>query len=339
MIINHDTMKIEVKSSNPITKYYLKNLNDEKINFKFRDEVPLTTGWYELNIEYPGERTDINEIIVNDESIKHLIYSGWYIDGVGRKHQPGTTLWDNGGCFKIWLHTDVGVFRERLVRSIRSGDLGTDLSLKYQFTCDKPLNIDPSFPHNLQSFFRAGDGPNWWHKKSTSLPYQYAPDIDLDKNKIIEECTTLCVHKRADLDDLSKGWSLMYSDQKLIFELPFVDIDTQKFPNIKRLMDSIGMEKALNIVFYSLDPGGYIDEHIDDNAYNRKGYRYLKGCKTFYWSLTDLADVFFKFGRCGLIPLDRPLLINPVSHVHSVVNQSQNKRLVISIVGKYRDED
>jgi hypothetical protein len=339
MIINHDTMKIELKSSNPITKYYLKNLNDEKIDFKLGDEVSLPIGWYELNIEYSGEKTDINEIIVNDESIEHLMYSGWYTDGAGRKHQPGMTLWDNGGRFKIWLHTDVGVFRERLLRSIRNGDFGTDLSLNYQFTCDKPLNINPNFPQNLKSFFRAWDGPNWWHKKSNLLPYQYAPNIDLDKNKIIEECTNLCVHKRSKVTDSGNGWELMYSDQKLVFELPFVSIDKQKFPNIKRLMDTIGMEEALNVVFYSLEPGGYIDEHVDDNAYNRKGYRYLKGCRTFYWSLTDPGDVFFKFGRCGLIPLDRPLFINPVSHVHGVVNQGQNKRLVISIAGKYRNED
>ena len=328
-------MKIEVQSDNPLTKYYLKNIKDEKIDFKFGDELLLSTGWYELNIEYTGKKTLIDAIILNDENIKHLMYIGWYVDGVGKRHQPGNAVWDHGGCFKIWLHTDVGVFRERIIRSIINGDFGLDMTADYLFTCDKPVSINPSFPKQLQSFFRASDGPNWWHKKSVSLPYWYTPDLDVDKNEIIKECTSLCVHRKNDLYASTKDWDVLFSDQKTTFELPFVDIDTQKFPNIKKMMECIGMEKALNIGFYSLNPGGYVDMHIDDKAYKREGYQYLKGCKTFYWSLTDPTDVLFKFGRCGILPLDRPLFINPVGHVHSVVNQSQSERLVVSIVGKY----
>jgi len=332
-------MKIEVQSDNPLTKYHLKNIQDEIIDFKFGDEVSLPAGWYELNIEYTGKKTLINAIILNDEDIKHLMYIGWYVDKAGKRHQPGNAVWDYGGCFKIWLHTDVGVFRERIIRSIINGDFGSDMTENYLFTCDKPIEIHTSFPKNLQSFFRASDGPNWWHKKSLSLPYWPTPDIDVDKNEIIKECTALCVHRKNDLYAYTKEWKVLFADEKTSFEMPFIDLDTKKFPHLKKMMDSVGIEKALNIGFYALSPGGYVDMHIDDKAYKRKGYRYLKRCKTFYWSLTDTKDVLFKFGRCGILPLDGPLFINPVSHVHSVVNQSQNERWVVSIVGKYVDED
>ena len=149
-------MKIEVQSDNPLTKYHLKNIQDEIIDFKFGDEVSLPAGWYELNIEYTGKKTLINAIILNDEDIKHLMYIGWYVDKAGKRHQPGNAVWDYGGCFKIWLHTDVGVFRERIIRSIINGDFGSDMTEDYLFTCDKPIEIHTSFPKNLQSFFLYG---------------------------------------------------------------------------------------------------------------------------------------------------------------------------------------
>ena len=74
------------------------------------------------------------------------------------------------------------------------------------------------------------------------------------------------------------------------------------------------------------------------NHYHRKGYQYVKGCKVFYWLLTDPKDIYFKFGRCGLLPLETPLFVDIVENVHSVVNQSKKSRIIISIAGEFYND-
>lgn len=329
-------MKIEVHSDNPLTKYHLKNIKDERIDFKFGEELPLPIGWYELNIEYTGVKTSIDAIILNGEDIKHLMYTGQYVDGAGKRHQPGNAVWDHGGCFAIWLHTDTGFFYERIMRSITNGDYGTDLSQKYQITVDKPVHINKDFPKHLQSFFGTGDGPNWWHKGRRHLPWDIIPTPEVDKKELLRECQRLCVYENAyhAASSDSPGWTVMYADKKQNFEPPFISIDAEKYPAIQKTIDSIGMEKALNVSTYSLTPGGYVHLHRDDSELPRTSYKYFKGCSVFYWALTDEEDVLFKFGRCGLVPSGQSLFINPLDHMHSVVNQGKKTREVITIVGK-----
>lgn len=326
-------MKIEIESSGALRDYYLKDIQDQQIKFTLGEELQVESGWYQLNVHYTGEKINIDKIYLNDVDIKELIYTGHYIDGQGNIHQPGTALWDDGGCFKIWLHSNAGIFQERIRRCIRNGDFGKDLSEKYQFTCDKPLTIDQSFPVQVKSFFSTGQGPHWWHRNNYTLPYFETKVPDVSKEQVMEECGKICVHTRE-----TKGYKIYSTNPNCNFDLPFLELDENVYPALTKLLAEIGMQKAMSIGFHSLGPGKYIDVHIDDEASHRKAYQYLKGCTVFYWVLTDPKDVHYKFGQAGLLPMDKPLFINPFGHVHSVINAGESTRWVVTIAGKYHAE-
>ena len=332
-------MKIEVKSTFPLSDYYLKSLSGERINFLLGKEIDIPSDWYQLNIPYTGQNNDINEIILDDVNINEQIYTGYYVDGTGKVHQPGGAIWDEGGCFKIWLHSKIGVFVERIQRCIESGEYGTDLRKKYLFTVDKPTFIDETFPKEMQSFFAMGEGPYWWKKKDPKVPYRVVPELDFDKKKLLSEAERLCVKGIEHYDDNEYGkFTIVSTNAKCNLDLPWADFDPEKFPIMNELFDAIGLEKLMAVHLVTVEPGGYFTIHRD-RGYFRKGYEYLTGCKIFYWILTDTKDINFRFGRCGKLPTESPLFINTLSHVHSSVNIGNTVRKGIMVTGRYRENN
>ena len=319
------------------TDCYITNVFDQKINFALGEEFEIDAGWYQLHLPYTGIKNEFKKIILNGFDLEEIIYTGYCTDGAGKIYQPATAVWDTGGCFTILLHTSIGVLIERLIRCLRNGDLGTNLFEKYTLTVDRPFDIDKNYPTEIRSFFQTSDGPNWWRKDSDFLPYLELPDMDLDKDLLMKECDVLCKYEKEHSPKDKKGqeYIIKSSHPDCIFDLPFVEMDPDQFPTVQKLIDEIGMKRVLSIGVNTLNPGKHFHIHRDSENYSRPGYKYVKGCKIFYWLLTEPKGIHFKFGRCGLLPLDKPLLINPVEYAHSVVNQSGKPRLVISMAGEF----
>ena len=96
-------MKISIESNTPIKENFLVDLAGNRIDFKLDEHFSRDEGWYELNLPYTGQRTEIKDVKLNDESIEHTLYTGYYMDGNGTHHQPAAAMWDDGGVMKLWL--------------------------------------------------------------------------------------------------------------------------------------------------------------------------------------------------------------------------------------------
>ena len=79
-------MKISIDSTKPITENYLLDLSNNRINFKLDKNFNLDEGWYELNLPYTGQKTEIKDVKINDESIVETLWAGHYLDGKGNKN-------------------------------------------------------------------------------------------------------------------------------------------------------------------------------------------------------------------------------------------------------------
>ena len=325
-------MKISIESSKPITGNYLIDLWENKIDFNLDESFSLLEGWYELNIPYPGQRTKIKDIKINNESIEEKLWAGIYIDGEGKKHQPTAYLCDEGGVMKIWIHTNLGVMFDRLLTEINGEDFGYNLDKKYLFTVDRPCILKHPFPESIKSFFAHGDGPHWWKKDTDYTPYKlldiYTPPVE----KILEEMDRISVQEikgpfgGLEIKTNSPGES----------DLPFLDMDWDKVPYMKELLvDKVGFKNILSISLFTLQPHKNLILHRDDEHYNRKKYPIIRGCKKFYWPLTgDLANNYLKLGKAGMLPAkDKPYLINTLEHTHTAVNDSDEPRSVLAVYG------
>ena len=328
-------MKISIESKNKIDKIFLINLEGQKIFFDLDTYFSIPEGWYELNLPYTGTQNDIKDIKINDETIKWTIYTAYYIDGHGSIHQPATSIWDEGGILKIWIHTNLGIYFERIFNDITSGDYGTDLREKYVFTVDRPIKLKYNWPESVTRFFTSGDGPHWWKLGTDFTPYRQL-DIDLPPiDKVMQECEKICVHEWHDHKNVLHLKSCSPNNN----ELPFYDLSKDDVPHLKKLISDIGYKNIIDLSITYMAPKTHLDLHRGDSNYKRKAYPYIRGCKKFYWALTEYKDWYFKLGKSGIIPLDKPCLINTTEHVHSVVNERLgNDRLIFSIYGELPDD-
>jgi len=327
-------MKLSVKSHLKIDEVFLKNLWNERINVELDKDIIINDGWYEVNFPYTGNKNEITDISINDESIAHLLHTGYYVDGNGDWHQPASAMWDEGGVFKIWIHTKIGIMFERFMNEIANGKFGSRLFDDYMLTVDKPVTLKKQWPESIRTFFGHGDGPHWWNKNKDTVPYKVINNVKINKDDVLRETQRICVHA----DKIFNGKVTINSVRKSCQpELPFYQLDSEACPNLKKLVDTIGFTNILTIDTQILEPNSFLRMHKDD-IYEEDVLPYIRNCKKFYWTLTDHTECYFKIGKSGLLPLDKPTLINNVEHVHSVVSERNDYRTILSIYGELPDD-
>mgnify|MGYP007072031292 FL=1 len=321
-------MKIHIDSTKPVQEAWLTDLRGHQYPVKNQALHSVPAGWYELHVPYCGQRLEIRDIQINDCSIRHLIYTGYYTDGQGQRHQPATAVWDTGGVFTIWLHTELGVLFQRMMQTIRNGDYGQNLFERYCLTVDRPEPVADQWPANIRSFFDQGDGPHWWPRDDFRLPWRPAPldPAEFPADRVVQELQQYLPHQY----QLGPGFSTY--TLKRLSDLPFIEIADIDNQFVREFVEAIGYRRLIDISLQTLDPGAFIDIHRDDH-YNRKAYPYMKGCKKFYWCVQNSQHTKFKLGHSGCIPHHRPLLINTIEHPHSVINQGTEPRISVLVYG------
>ena len=328
-------MKLSIKSSEKIEKFYLKDVSGKNYDIELDKEQSIPDDWYELIVPYVDKKIEIVDILINDDSMKENIYTGFYTDGKGIIHQPSTAVWDEGGYFTIWIHTQPGRIWQRFTDQIRTGDFGTYLFNKYLFTVDRPVQIANYWDKTLQNYFAFGDGPNWWLKNDRFTPYAYVDTIkkeDYEFDTLIKELDS-CFPEgnwwcgKIQEKHTKKGLKVGFAD------LPFIEIKDLPSKFVQNLVKKIGYKRIIDIQIQTLAPKTSLHIH-KDHHYDRKCYPYTSGAVKFYWTLGKYNDVYFKLGNAGLLPLDKPLFINATEHVHAVVNERDEERSVLTMYGE-----
>ena len=328
-------MKLSITSTKPIKKFYLKDVAGKNYDIELDKEQNIPHQWYELLVPYMGEQIEIKDILINDESIKENIYTGFYTDGEGKRHQPATAVWSEGGVFSIWIHTEPGRIWQRFADQIRSGDFGKYLFDKYLFTVDRPTKIADYWDKTLKHYFGFGDGPNYWLKNDRFTPYAYVDQIqkqDYDIKHLLKEFDS-CFPEgnwwcgNIQTKHTKRGLQVGYAD------LPFTEIKDLPSEFVQGFVRKVGYKRIIDIQIQTLAPKTSLHIH-KDHHYDRKCYPYTSGAKKFYWTLGDHNDVYFKLGNAGLLPLDHALFINATEHVHAVVNEQDKERSVLTMYGE-----
>lgn len=331
-------MKICVDSTEQITNYCLYNLRDEKINFTLSEEFEIPDGWYNFVVEYSGETVDITDIKINECSIGHLIYTGFFTESAtGKRSQPANAVWTDG-YYSIWLHTQIGFMTQILVESIRNGDYGKNLFEKYLLTIDKSIKMDSEWPFSIRAYYDYANGPRWWRKDTLKVPYEECePTLlaDIDKEKLMAELPMDC-NITIEYDILGKGETVgkMYGIvNKKSTAYPFVEVDSLKSEELKKLCRRLGYVKILKVSLQTLPPGVAFQVHIDDH-YNRDSQEFIEGPVVFVWNLAEKQDNhFFKLGAGGLAPMKYGAFFNQFYFSHGTFNDSEVERPLLTIHG------
>ena len=125
-------VKISIRSDNPIFEFEVENLKGQSVSI-IDDLVYCSNDWHLLKIPYRGVKIEISDILINDVSVQHLLYTGWFENKQGKKFQPATAVWEPGN-FYFWFHSNLGFMKGEIFSQIYNGDYGTNLFEKYLFT-------------------------------------------------------------------------------------------------------------------------------------------------------------------------------------------------------------
>lgn len=321
-------IKINIEADHSIEDFEIEDLYKNTIQAKNNQDVEIFSDWFLIKIPYCNIKNEINKIKINNVDIEHLIYTGWFENNKNECFQPATAVWEPG-YFKIWIHTNIGLYKFITFSHIANGDFGKNLFDEYMLTVDYSIDIDQRYSKDIREFFKHPFGPRWWKKNDVTRPYKVLKNEEfnnINKDALINDIKK--VAKFANLDKKHwKYWSLKDGGS----DLPLVSNDTFS-GELKKLIDLIGFKSIIDVSIQTLDPKSTIHIHIDDHL-SRECWPIIAGCKKFYWNLTDTTDIYFKLGEAGLIPIEYPLMINTAMHVHSLINDSDITRTVLLIYG------
>lgn len=111
-------------------------------------------------------------------------------------------------------------------------------------------------------------------------------------------------------------------------------LDKAKVPHLYSLFEQLNLDKIIHAFIGILAPGEFIAPHTDQYT----GFEFVinkyGGCSQIYIPINFKEGNYFKFNNIGLLPLDKaPLLINNHNFTHSVINNSNEYRFALAIVG------
>lgn len=100
--------------------------------------------------------------------------------------------------------------------------------------------------------------------------------------------------------------------------------DTAKYPEWNNFLKQlISLKGVLLVTMSKMMPGGFIYPHKDSNFVSHK----------IYFPLNWPQGCYFKIYKHGLVDFSKlkPKIINSGDHIHSVINDSQEERIIVSI--------
>ena len=306
-------MQVDIKTDVKIGKVAITDLDKKPYSYYWT--IFISEGWYKFLI--PCSRENIIDITIDDESIKQYLNSGC-----------NTAL-----GYEIWLNGNIADYFSRLTECFAQDDLlkFKDVSKKYLLTESWNEIIEGDYiPNSDKNFFAKGEGPYWWHKANFhTLPYiNIDKEILVNKKQLLEELEMDLTFKDNKFYDNALCNSLQAHP-----ELPCIDVDSIKSPELKKLMTAVGFSKVLQIQSVTLKPNSVIPMHRDDFLY-QSGRHIIAGPTQFYFVLDgDPKGFYFKFAKAGIIDVSNPLFINNSQFVHSLVYSGSVPRTTLLVYG------
>jgi hypothetical protein len=331
------------------------NYNIVDNNIVVTSDIPL--GFHMLNFKLINPSDDINVRInsgsLDDVDLRHTIYMMFALDS--NKNRFQTTILthrDNelylpfANPISWWLSSCA----EKIPSRLFSSRLYDELAVYYP----ESINISDKFPKLMRDFFSTNIDFHTHPKHLLDNPYcnSQVPYATLDKKIDFDEAA-LFNELMSQLDYL-KETSRIPAQQSynkttspgrwlanhLIISHPDeysletkFSIDKTRVPLLYSLIDQLNLDVIVHSFLGILGPGEYAAPHIDDYETHKWIVDQYGGCSQLYIPINFKKGNLFKFNKIGLLPVDKPLLINNHNYSHALINDSDEYRFGLAIVG------
>jgi len=284
--------------------------------------VSSVNGWFLLQIKCDNKNSFmINDIMLNGESIRHMIYTGWFISDANEFLPPPITHFEKlDGWWNIVLHTDLYTAYENYLNQINENGINwVDFYANYATYVDFGTKLQYThYPPSLIKFFETQQGINWFKlDKITELPHFpldcLTPDVNFFEKikKIPIDLNSSSIEISNDLTtDNTKIHGNWYRKKWLEGEtIPQFIHDWLRY---------IGITKYKTVNVLRLGPGGYIRMHRDYHDGPHIHYTFGSG------------NGLLKLSRGGIMARGLNFIGSGVL-AHAAVNDSDNDRYAMTI--------
>jgi len=327
--ITNSTIYIKENIGNGLHMLSVSNNTDSKISFK--------------------------NLILNKTNIRQYFYLSW-VSHDKSKIQPCTEIWLKEQTWNIPISNPLSLLISITYEKFKSGELGQDLYKKYQIFYPESVEIDETYPQLIKDFFKHNFGFHVYPRILDSepfgqelIPYKHFT-YDYCQEKIYEELKSNeqylfnneIIPNQTNynlLDNNLSGNRSIKHNWRTIFTFPFVKekkynltdftLDKNKLPVLSEFYSRLPLKNIYYSFLGYLPPGGYIAPHVDQSP---KGIPI--GCGQLYFAINAKDGNLLKIHNVGLVPYcNKPTLLNNHTFTHSLVNQSNEPRWVISVLG------
>jgi hypothetical protein len=317
-------------------KIRLSNGHGEKI-ISAPNVFELLPGWQLLELIHDGSSTfEIDDLLIDGQSILENIYLAWYTDQQGNYHQPRNAVTTEPATWSIVLHSDISIFKERICSQLPNGVYGKNLFEEYQWFVDLGYPLKKSFSVQVDKFFIRPQGLNFYRKDDYHL-YPYIPlNITIDNGSEIEtELKNLTYNTvRPDGAKANPGWINSYLMLEDNPEKRCQRTDLITLPALRNWVASTGIVEFNHIVGLILPPGRAIEMHRDfmlhDKDLGPEDPNTTHNIYSLHINVTQNSQSKIKVAGGGVMP-DGINILNNAGYVHAGINEGAADRYVITI--------
>lgn len=311
----------------------------------------LTLGFHSLCIRLLNNNSEIriNDALLDDESVRQTLYLTYTVDKQTSVKRQTTILTDYDNIIYLPFINPIANWIGQCAEKIPYNLLSNGLYESYEVYYPKSITVPKKYPKIIQDFF-AHDFGFHLHPKVIDAYYNITvPFIKIDTNinyneklladefiNNLEYLKSIARKpKQSAYISVNNPWTVV---DLIVNELTEFDLctafraDQTKLPDLYKFLKNLNIDRIVHAFIGILAPGEYITPHCDTYQ-DFDNIPELIGCSQIYIPINFKSGNLFKFSNVGLVPLDGPMLINNHNFSHALINDSEEYRFGLGIVG------
>lgn len=310
-------------------------------------DTELGNGFHLLELHNLTNSTiQLIDVEVDGVSLLHTLYMTFALDRVDKRQ---TTILNNNdkalyvpfiNPISQWISTCA----EKVPYSLMAGDLYN----KYDVYFPESIEIPDTYPKLVRDFFMYNSDFHIHPKKKdafacTDVPYSVASGIKYVEEELLTEFMfnlsymqeVARLPKQSEYNNSKLPWKvvdLMINESRSADLDSLLTVNREKLPHLYQFLTQFKTENIAHAFIGILAPGEYISPHCDTYE-EYKHVNGLVGCTQIYIPINFKKGNFFKMNKVGLVPVGSPTLINTYNFSHSLINDSDEYRFALAVVG------
>jgi hypothetical protein len=308
--------------------------------------TPVDFGLHQLKIiNCSDKRVTINQVSIDDSSLRKLLYLSWSTTAAGQRVQPCTELWERNQCWILPFGNPLSHWISVTETKIPNDYYGKDLNESFCIWYPDRLEIPNHYPRVIRDFFNHNFDFTVVSRSKIDrrrVPYiKFQGQLDAD---LLAAATTEIIDNTDIVLTQGTGYG-QHADNQTEFNLADDKIwkrvwlkrreqprsQQEQFAATWRLIDSLNLE-FWSVFVGVLPPGGFIYPHTDNTTDKDLDNSPYVGCTQLYIPIQWPKNNYIKFSNAGILDMTSgPMIVNTDRFTHSVINDSDQYRYVLAI--------